>query len=89
MVAYHLEIPCIHVYGDSRIIIDGISGKSNLQGQHLKGWIDRTQYILSKFQDFMMNHIYREHNMHADILSKTGLEAPFGSISVLHFIYSI
>ena len=37
MVAYHLQIHSIDIYGDLKILIDGISGKSTLQGTLLSG----------------------------------------------------
>lgn len=85
MVAYHLNLVCIHIYGDSQLIIDGISGKCRMHGQYLSGWTERVMYILTKFQSYTMQHIFRENNTRADYLSKKGLEAPYGTILISHF----
>ena len=89
MVAFHLQLSSIHIYSDSKFIIDGINGKCRMQGQHLSEWIERVLHILSKFQSFSLQQIFREKNMRADLLSKKGLEVPYGAIHISHYRASI
>ena len=84
LVAHHLGLPSIDIYGDSQLVIGSISGRTNLRVSNLSGWVDRTLYILSQFQRASLHHIYRELNWRADRLSKLGLEHNFGHITVIH-----
>lgn len=85
LVAHILQFPCVDIYGDSRIVIDGISGKASLRCTNLSGWVERVHRYLSLFQEAPLHHIYREHNGRADMLSKLGLAHAFGFITVTRF----
>lgn len=85
IVAHHLMIPCIDIYGDSQVVVEGISGRATLRCTHLSGWVDRILHILSHFQRASLHHIYKELNRRADRLSKLGLEQVFGHITVIHY----
>lgn len=86
LVARHLGLPSIDIYGDSLLVIDGLSSRSNLRVSSFNGRIDRTLYVLSQFQRDTLHHIYRDLNWRADRLSKLGLEHNFGHITVTHFL---
>lgn len=85
-LAYNLQLTSIQILGDSKSIIDGLSGKSFFQPTGFQGWISRVKHLLTRLHDPPLLHIYRELNTQADYLSKRGLVVPFGNISVLHFI---
>ena len=40
LVAHHLSIPILDIYGDSQIVIEAISGRENLRVTNLSGWVD-------------------------------------------------
>jgi len=63
----------ILVLGDSQAIIDWINGKSQIMNTTLTHWHQRVVYLKEAFAHITIQHIYREHNMLADTLSKDGL----------------
>lgn len=85
LVAHILMIPSIDIYGDSQIVIEGISGRASLRCTNLSGWVERIHRHLSLFQKAPLHHIYREHNGRADRPSKLGLVQAFGFIRVTRF----
>ena len=84
-MAFNLGLHLVNIYGDGKIIIDGISGKSCFHPNGLQGWVYRVKKLLTKINDLPMQHIYRENNSHVDVLSKKGLSVHFGSIHISHF----
>jgi ribonuclease HI len=46
----HLSLPKIQACGDSRVIIDWLNGKANLQGCSIEGWKRRIQDLIKDFQ---------------------------------------
>ena len=63
LIAYHLKLPSIRIYGDSKYTIDGISGRNGMLCSFSVGWVQQIKYILGKFQPYTIQHIYRENNM--------------------------
>jgi ribonuclease HI len=80
-LASHLSLLKIQACGDSRVIIDWLNGKANLQGCSIEGWKSRIQDLLKDFQATSFHHVYREFNKEADQLSKSALTDPEGKIS--------
>ena len=39
LISYHLNLPSIHIYGDSKYTIDGISGRCGMQCSNSIGWV--------------------------------------------------
>jgi ribonuclease HI len=72
------------VLGDSRIIIEWINHKSNLQSVHIEGWKQQTRALANFFTDAKFHHIPRCHNSEADALSKRALGHVAGRLSVYH-----
>ena len=85
LISYHLNLPSIHIYGDSKYTIDGISGRCRMQCSNRVGWIQWIKYLLGKFQAYTIQHIHMEKNMCADLLSKRGLESTYGAIQIMHY----
>ena len=77
-VSKNLGIPLHSIFGDSLVIITWASGKGSLNLPHLIHWCDDLKNLLQHFPDLIMNHIYREHNMIADSLSKFALSLDAG-----------
>jgi ribonuclease HI len=74
----------LHVLGDSRVIIDWINRKCNLQSIHVEGWKQKTQQLSKLFTDINFHHIPRSHNTEADALSKRALSEVVGRLSIYH-----
>jgi ribonuclease HI len=72
------------VLGDSRVIIDWINHKCNLQSVHIEGWKHQTLELANFFTDVNFHHIPRYHNTEADALSKRALSEVAGRLSVYH-----
>jgi ribonuclease HI len=72
------------ILGDSRIIIDWINLKSNLQSVHIEGWKKLTRMLANLFTAASFHHIPRCHNTEADTLSKKALGQEAGKLNVYH-----
>jgi len=68
-----LNIQDIQIFGDSRVVIDWLAGKSVLHSINLLHWCSRIKNILTFFSHISFFHIYREHNSEADYLSEKGI----------------
>jgi ribonuclease HI len=80
-LARRLHIVDMQVLGDSKIIIDWLNDKGNLQVNALECWKDRIRELHSSFSSIKYTHIYRESNMEVDKLSKKALLKPEGKIN--------
>jgi hypothetical protein len=67
--------------GDSRVIIDWLNDRGQLQASTIEGWKIRTKDLIKKFQAISFHHIYREFNKEADQLSKQALLEYEGKIT--------
>jgi len=75
------NIKDIHIYGDSRMVIDWLKGKINISNIFLEHWCHRIRELIALFGDIQFQHIYRTYNTEADSLSKLALR---GQIGFLH-----
>jgi hypothetical protein len=64
--------------GDSKVIIDWINGKVDLQAAALECWKERTLEATRLVKSLSISHIYREDNRDTDILSKQAFSLPLG-----------
>ena len=60
----------IHIYGDSKVVIDWANEKSTIRAPHLQHLLAKIQTLKLKFRWISFDHVYREFNMEADDLSK-------------------
>ena len=72
-VSKHMGVPLLSIYGDSLVIIQWATGKSNLNLPYQSHWCDDIIELLQSFLRMIMKHTYREHNQIADSLSKKAL----------------
>jgi hypothetical protein len=77
----YLALPCIHLLGDSKVVIDWLSKKGRLQVSSLEGWKARILSLSGKFQFITFQHIYRNFNTEADKLSKQAIDDTEGTLS--------
>jgi hypothetical protein len=72
-LACRLSISDMIFLGDSKIVIDGLKRKADLQVVALERWKERINESIFLFRNLSFDHIYREDNMEADNLSKKAL----------------
>lgn len=70
----------IWIVGDSKVLIDHLNHKENINPGTLSHWLRRIDRLRSVFAAISFHHIYREKNVIADGLSKQGLNANFGKV---------
>lgn len=85
-----LDIGPIHIYGDSKVIIEHVIGKHFIKNESLTGWMTRIA-ALWKPSLYSISHIKQLQNEEADELSKKGLQSSRGmwhlSISIDSITY--
>ena len=85
LAACNLKLIKMHIYGDSKLIIESITGRQHLNIPDLQGWLRRTLHLWHRLGNPPISHIYRDNNMRADGLSKRGVNAVFGFMQVEHY----
>lgn len=85
MLALNLKLPTVNIYGDAKVLLDGLFGKGALHPNGMNGWIIRIKHLMSRLNDPPMSHIYRECNTKVDHLSRKGLLDPIGFFHIEHY----
>lgn len=62
----YLNIPKIHIFGDSKIIIDYVMGYAKIYQPSLHGWLYQIEQLWASFKDSTIEHIGRDFNQIAD-----------------------
>ena len=86
MLADHLSLHRLQVMGDSRVVIDWLSNRGRLQVCAIEGWKSRIKDLIKLFQSIGFEHIFRNYNMEASLLSKQTLGELEGKIT--YYIWS-
>ena len=73
-IASDKQIQRLHIYGDSKTIIDWATGRNNIRASHLQNILKVIRALQPTFEAVLFNHIYREFNIEVDALSKQALE---------------
>jgi ribonuclease HI len=76
-----LDIQYIQLIGDSKIVIDWLKKKGNLQAINIEGWKGKIKESISSFRGIYFQHILREANMEADKCSKQEIETTRGRLT--------
>jgi len=71
----------ISIYGDSKSMIDHVTGACHISCPHLSGWMDKIMYFWRNMKQCSIHYIFRSQNVQADRLSKKGLS--LGSWSMM------
>jgi len=53
---------------------------------NLRGWLDHIETLIKSFEDFHIQHVYREAHNTADTFSIVGLRADDEAIKYYHFL---
>jgi len=80
-LAKFLKIRNIHVMGDSKVVTDWLKKKRNLYSTAIELWKQRIIELMKSFQGIHFQHVYRDFNVEADLLSKQALSEPRGRLS--------
>jgi len=74
MIRFPTEKNChaLQLFGDSMIVCDWLNKRSYCWSFSLRHILDEALRLISNFDFFSCNHIYREHNTEANSLSKEG-----------------
>ena len=78
-VSFLMGIPIQRIYGDSMVIISWVNGLTTFEIATLKHWCDDILQLRQLVPSVSFNHIFWEHNMLADGLSKKALNLELGS----------
>ena len=72
-IAKDKQITRLHIYGDSKSVIDWATRNNNIRAPHLYNLLKAIRALQPAFGAVLFNHIHREHNTEADTLSKQAL----------------
>lgn len=78
--AYNKGLNSLQVFGDSEISIRWMQGRNQIQWAGLFNLATHLRVLSNTFDKISFEHIYRQHNVQADTLSKVGLTGPFQQI---------
>jgi len=70
LLAAEMEIKNINIMGDSLVTIKWANKQSDCHIMRLRPIIEEIHQLSSLFDHISFSHVYREHNEHADQLSK-------------------
>ena len=64
----------VSFYLDSKLVVEQISGNFKVKSEHLKVLHGEAKVLISKIDNFTINHIYRVNNKRADQLANQALD---------------
>ena len=73
-----MGLPTHLIFGDSMVIISWLNGLSTLDISPLMHWCDEINNMLHLIPPVIFKHIYHEHSMLVDGLSKQALNLDMG-----------
>ena len=76
----------LQVLGDSKVIISWVLGRAHVKSLELNHWLVSTKYVMNDFLGLSFNHVYRELNADADLLSKITLGEMDGKLHYSLFL---
>ena len=79
-VAININISQLQVFGDSKMVVDWVNKKIQINAPHLQQLLNAIRRLLEFFTGFIISHIYRELNLEADGLSKQALLLDLGNL---------
>lgn len=72
----YLNIRGLHIFDDSKVIINHIKSVHSIKNHNLLGWLSRIDSLSKTRKDYSIHHTDRGKNKVADALSKEGLSSP-------------
>lgn len=80
------QLDITKIYGDSKVIIDGMLGHTSFGPPLQVGWTNKVRHLLASLTSFSISHILRENKKDAYRLSKDGLLDQF---RIIHYTLSV
>ena len=80
--ANQLKLTHLRVFGDSLLVINWLNGSSLIHAKNLVHHCYRVRELTTHFEQIHFQHIFRQHNMEADRLSKKGIGCPEGILQI-------
>ena len=80
-----IGVPYLHILGNSSTIINCLKRKIELSALNLEGWCRNIRELESSFLHSDAFHVYIEHNVIADGLSKEALTLALGLLFFSEF----
>jgi len=80
--AHNRHVTELKIYGDSLLVIGWLQGISTINAINLSYRCSRIKELIKLFDQVHFEHIYRENNLEADILSKKGIGSPEGYLQI-------
>ena len=84
-----IGLPMMHIFGDSSVIINWAKGISTLTTLDLEAWCENIKELYALFSSIDYQHVYREYNVRAYILSKEALQLETGLLSFMEYYEGI
>ena len=78
-----IGLPYLHIYGDSSVVINWEKNKPTLSALDMVYWCHNIYKLKESFYILDFQHVYREHNMREDCLSKEALSMASGLCSFM------
>ena len=79
-IAKDKQIYKLNIHGDSKTVIEWAQERNTIRAPHLQNMLRTIRSMLPCFAALNFNHVYREYNLEADILSKQALAIQPGVI---------
>ena len=96
-IANDKHIKRVHIYGDSKTVIDWATCKIDIRAPHLQTLLREIRALHLSFEEVHFKYIYTEYNMEVNSLSKQALAIQSGIIegeiatssAITHFFSTI
>ena len=79
-IANDKQLKRVHIYGDSKTVIDWATCKIDIKAPHLQTLLREIRALHLIFEEVHFKYIYMEYNMEVDALSKQALAIQSGII---------
>ena len=88
-IADEIGVKNLKAYGDSKLIVNQVSGEYEVRYEDLVPYHNATIYMAERFRNFYIDHVPRQQNVHADALAflADSLALPAGAAEKI-LIYS-
>jgi ribonuclease HI len=68
-----MEVKYVEAFGDSLLIVHQVSEKYQCLDGSLNAYLDKCLYIIARFDEFSIHHIYRHENSKTNDLAQQAL----------------
>ncbi|MDS0299380.1 ribonuclease HI family protein [Halogeometricum sp. S1BR25-6] len=72
--AREMGVTKIHAFGDSELIVKQVTGEYAAKHENIRPLYERAKELIPEFDEFTIEHLYRDENCRADKLTKQELD---------------